>query len=599
MPANHPAAALAPLDARPPSVVAPPAPAAAVAAPRRSEHVVLLDERGRPSGSCPKATAHSRATPLHLAFSCHIVNRRGEVLLTRRALTKATWPGAWSNGCCGHPQLGESLRAAVVRRVREELAVTPVHLALAIPDFTYRAAMDDGVVEHELCPVVVALVDQHPVPDPAEVAELGWVPWASLVARARHAPGSLSPWCVAQVEELSRLGPDLHTWLVGTVGHSPHPHLDQVRVLSAPRPEPAPSPDPGSASPALEAVREPLQTLLGRFLAAERAELAAIDPALGTVVDEVAALVGAGGKRLRPAFVHWGHRATGAADDREVVQAAAAVELLHTFALLHDDVMDRSVQRRGRPAAHVAFAADHERAGRSGDGAWFGASAAVLAGDLTFVWADQLFDDLDVPPAAHARARRVFTTLRSEVIAGQYLDLRLASDPTADEEQARRVALLKSARYTVTRPLLLGAALAPRPVDATLRSALCTYGDAVGLAFQMRDDVLGLFGDPDETGKGCLDDLREGKRTLLLLRARRLTTPAGRRLLDARVGRPDLDEEAAAAVREVVADSGALASVETLVAAEHALAVDVLGAVPEPARGALEELAGLAVERRR
>jgi isopentenyl-diphosphate delta-isomerase type 1 len=559
--------------------------------------VVLLDERGRPRGYRPKASAHTRSTPLHLAFSCHVVNRRGEVLLARRAFSKTTWPGTWSNGCCGHPQLGESLRDAVTRRLGQELGVVATHLALAVPDFAYRAEMDDGVVEHELCPVVVALVDHEPTPDPAEVAEVSWVPWGSVLHRAERDPASLSPWCVAQVRELFRLAHDPFTWLVTTMDRPPHPSLDDATSLTPEGRLSPKAPPAAAASSALGPIQARLPALLDGFLADRRRDLTSIDQSLAAVADEVRALVDAGGKRLRPAFVHWGHRATGAPDSDEALRAAGAVELLHTFALLHDDVMDRSAVRRGRPSAHAAFAADHAGGGRSGDAAWFGTSAAVLAGDLTFVWADQLFDSIVAPPEAHARAREVFTALRAEVIAGQYLDLRLASDPAAHEEQARRVAVLKSARYTVTRPLLLGAALAPEPVPPTLLGALSTYGDAVGLAFQMRDDVLGLFGDPAETGKSDLDDLREGKRTLLLLRARRLTTPAGRRLLDAHVGRPDLDEAQAARIREVVADSGALASVEALVSAEHALAVAVLDGVPHPARVALEELAGLAIER--
>jgi len=221
----------------------------------------------------------------------------------------------------------------------------------------------------------------------------------------------------------------------------------------------------------------------------------------------------------------------------------------------------------------------------------------VLSGDLAFVWADELLEGASDDPATMARARQVFTTLRTEVIAGQYLDLELGGDTGAVEDDALHVALLKSARYTVTRPLLLGASLAPESGGRRVVGVLRAYGDAVGLAFQLRDDILGLFGDPAVTGKSCLDDLREGKRTVLVLRALRLATPAGQALLERSLGDPDLDEAGADRCREVVASSGALASIETLLALRHARAVRAIDRLDEPARGALGQLAALAIDR--
>lgn len=570
---------------------------------RLDEHVVLLDGLGRPTGTERKAEVHDRHTPLHLAFSCHIVQRDGSVLLTRRALHKPTWPGVWTNGCCGHPQLGETLREAVTRRLAEELGATPAAMVLALPDFTYRAEMGDGTVEHELCPVVVALVDLVGLPDPAEVADQVWTSWPDLVARAQNAPATLSPWCVEQVERLAVL-PSLTAWLDQARVNQPCDSLDSPITIAAPASAPTPR-AAARASGAIDHVSEPLASVLDEFLEQRATDVLALDPNLAEVTDEIQALVRAGGKRLRPAFVYWGHRATGAAHDDEVLRPAAAVELLHTFALLHDDVMDRSASRRGRLSAHAALAQLH-RVGLSVglDGAdhesdWFGVSAAILAGDLTYVWADELFESTALPAPVLHRARRVFTELRTEVIAGQYLDLRLAADAGAREQGAARVALLKSARYTVTRPLLLGAALGELDAAAHVHEALRTYGDAVGLAFQMRDDLLGLFGDPEETGKSTVDDLREGKRTVVMLRALRLADRAGRAVLERSLGDPTLDDAGAERVRDVVVRSGARASVEALVAAQHALAVDALdGVIPEPARSALRQMASLAVERR-
>ncbi len=292
--------------------------------------------------------------------------------------------------------------------------------------------------------------------------------------------------------------------------------------------------------------------------------------------------------------MYWGHRATGAPHDSGVVAVAAAVEMLHTFALLHDDVMDRAATRRGRPAATLEFAGRHRREGLAGDADWFGTSAAILAGDLAFLWADQLLDTAPVRASALGRARHHFTTLRAEVMAGQYLDLRLGDDRAGGVARAVASALLKSGRYTVTRPLAIGWSLAG---DRDVPDALTTYGDAVGLAFQMRDDVLGLFGDPVRTGKPDLDDLRAGKRTVLVERALALATPTQRAVLAAGLGDPLLDEEGVARCREVIAASGALASVEALVRDRHAAALEAVRELPEPACGALRSLAALAVER--
>ena len=329
------------------------------------EHVVLADAHGRPAGTAPKASVHHRETPLHLAFSCHVVDSSGRVLLARRAAGKRTWPATWSNACCGHPQLGETLREAVVRRLADELGLAPRRLGLAIPDFAYRAVMEDGTTEHELCPVVVAEVEGEPSPNRAEVDAVQWVGWDELRHRADAEPLSLSPWSVLQIEGLAALAPSPRQWLE----HSPHGGL-----LDHPVGRPAPL---AATTPARSS--RPWRRPVGRSRSAcspscapRAVRFGAADPGVGEIADAVRRLVERGGKRLRPAFVHWGHAATGAARDDRVVTVAAAVELLHTFALLHDDVMDRSATRRGAPAAHVTLAA--ARPGPSGhpEAGWFG-----------------------------------------------------------------------------------------------------------------------------------------------------------------------------------------------------------------------------------
>lgn len=556
-----------------------------------TEQVVLLDPAGRPTGTAPKASVHHRTTPYHLAFSVHVVGPDDRVLLSRRALTKRTWPGAWSNACCGHPRPGETLRTAVARRLREELGMTLTRLGLALPDFSYRAIMDDGTVEHELCPVLVAETYEEPRPDADEVAEVRWVDWPAVVGRARQRPQSLSPWSVAQIERLAALAPSPRSWLDGHGGHD----TETSAGIALDAPVVVPGDD--VATDPLAPVRDAVDSLLHDVLTDNHDELTALDAVLGAVGGEVRGLVEAGGKRLRPAFVYWGHRATGAGHDPAVMVPAAAVELLHTFALLHDDVMDRSSTRRGRPTAHEALAAEHGADGLRGDRRRFGASAAILAGDLAFVWADQVFDSTPLPAHVVERARRVYTRMRVEVMAGQYLDLHVADDPCATEEAAARVALLKSGRYTITRPLQIGAALGGG--GSELDEALVAYGDALGVAFQLRDDILGLFGDPDETGKSRLDDLREGKRTQLVLRALRLADPTGRRVLERSLGDSGLGEGSARRCREVIVGSGALASVEALVDGHRARALEAVAMLDPPARPALERLAHLVTHRSR
>ncbi|HVE92309.1 MAG TPA: polyprenyl synthetase family protein [Actinomycetota bacterium] len=300
------------------------------------------------------------------------------------------------------------------------------------------------------------------------------------------------------------------------------------------------------------------------------------------LVDELERLVTAGGKRLRPVFCYWGHIAAGGADGEPILQVAGALELLHTFAIVHDDVVDRSPLRRGGPAAHESLSAD--------GGGWFGVSAAVLAGDLAMVLADSLMSRAGFPPEAMGRARQMYDRMRVRAIAGEFLDLRASRDGFADEQQARRIARLKSGGYTVADPLAIGAALATD--DPDVQRVLSAYGLPLGEAFQIRDDILGVFGDPSVTGKDRDGDLREGKQTVLVAMARRLD-PRASAVLNAHLGRRDLDTQDAARVREAILESGALAAASDLISrlagdAVSAIDADVIGA---HAASALEDLA--------
>jgi isopentenyl-diphosphate delta-isomerase len=180
------------------------------------ESVVLLDEAGHASGTADKAAVHHDRTPLHLAFSCYLFNQDGQFLLTRRAESKRTFPGVWTNTCCGHPMPGEPMPGSVLRRLRTELGIGPARLELVLPRFRYQATMPNGVMENELCPVYAAYAGPSPfavAPDPAEVAEVRWVDWADFGEAVRSGRQPVSPWCAMQLGELAALGPKPLDWI--------------------------------------------------------------------------------------------------------------------------------------------------------------------------------------------------------------------------------------------------------------------------------------------------------------------------------------------------------------------------------------------------
>lgn len=365
---------------------------------------------------------------------------------------------------------------------------------------------------------------------------------------------------------------------------------------------------------------------------------ARVDARVDSVVDDLAgdlAHVGAeallaalrefssGGKRLRAAFCYWSWRAhapaagtagsasvSGVVDDpgatvaESVIGIGAALELFQAAALVHDDVMDDSDTRRGRPATHRAFAAQHLAEGWAGPAGQFGDSAAILLGDLALIAADRAFADAvtPLPASVQVAARRVYDLMRAEVIAGQYRDVLAqvvpwGADPTADEALARTVVRAKSARYSVEHPITLGAVVAgaaQEALDLARRAGL-----AIGEAFQLRDDLLGVFGDPATTGKPAGDDLREGKRTVLVARALRLADDAGRAALLAGLGRRDLTEADVARLRDVLRMSGAVDQVETLIDELAGPALEAIAAAPlaEPGRTMLGRLGRAAVDR--
>lgn len=338
-------------------------------------------------------------------------------------------------------------------------------------------------------------------------------------------------------------------------------------------------------------LRQRVGSTLRTFLTNQRSRATNLEPSLVGLIESLESLVLGGGKRLRPAFAYWGYRGAGGADSDAVVATLAALELVQASALIHDDVMDGSETRRGKPSMHRRYATMHTGSGWNGDPEAFGVATAILLGDLCLVWSDELLHSAGLDPSTLARARPVFDEMRTEVTLGQYLDVQAQAAGNTSKARASLVAQLKSAKYTIERPLLIGGAIAG--ADETLAAAYRAYGLPLGEAFQLRDDVLGVFGDPAVTGKPAGDDLREGKRTYLVAEAVQNATDADRSALLAGLGDQDLGEDGVTALREIIVRTGALERTEERIGSLHAKAVAALDTAPVEAE-ARDVLAGLA-----
>ncbi|OLT17865.1 isopentenyl-diphosphate delta-isomerase [Serinicoccus sp. CUA-874] len=536
--------------------------------------VVLVDEDGRALGTAPRQDVHTATTPRHRAFSLYLFDERGRVLLTRRALSKRTWPGVWTNACCGHPRPDEPDGAAVRRRLQEELGVDVTDLQLALPTFAYRATDASGIVENEVCPVFAGRVSGELLPDPAEVAEHLWVEWDDLVAGVRALPGVYSPWAAEQVPLLESerlrlpLRPGSSTDARATGGAEARGTLDRVEALIG---------DECSWTDQMWSTLAPSGPV----------DLIADEP--GDLPSWLRAVLTHGGKRLRPRMGHWGFVAAGGRlgsrchDD--LVRAAAALEMLHAFALIHDDVMDQSSTRRGAPAAHVVAAKRHRQGGGQGRAERFGENIAILLGDLAHSLADRLVNPLP------STMRDYWYELNLELIAGQRGDLTGSAAGRRDLAHAEAVAALKSGAYTIERPLQLGSLAAV--ADGEQREALSAYGRHLGRAFAWRDDILGVWGEPERTGKPSGDDLREGKTTLIwVLGSERLTGAAADAM--ARVGTDQARAEDVAVLQDALESAGVRQDLETRIREE----VEAAEAALRPGLLTEEGIAGLRDEAR-
>ena len=351
--------------------------------------------------------------------------------------------------------------------------------------------------------------------------------------------------------------------MTGPVEEDPSPPAEE---------NPSPPAEENPSPPAeLADIAARVETRLSEILDAERREWAGLDPSLDEPLGDLADLILGGGKRIRPAYCHWGWLLGGGDPSGDgALDGGCALEILHAFALAHDDVMDGSDTRRGTPTVWRKFVQRHRDRRWLGEDRRFGEAAAVLVGDMAMVLADRTLGRVS------PEARTVWDELRTELNMGQFLDVVGGARGSATAEEARRIIEHKTARYTVVRPLQLGAALAGR---SDLEVLLARHGRPVGMAFQLRDDVLGAFGDPVATGKPVGDDLREGKPTLLMALAKSAATPAQLKILQT-VG-SEMDDEAVAEVQQAIIDTGALTSLEAEIAGLLDAALAALEALPD------------------
>ena len=325
-------------------------------------------------------------------------------------------------------------------------------------------------------------------------------------------------------------------------------------------------------------------------------ELRAIGPELDSVAAALIDFVD-GGKRFRPIFAYLGYLATGASSQRFKLVACSSLELVHICALIHDDLMDGSDTRRKKPAIHRQFSDLHRKQSYQGDADRFGAAAAILLGDLALVWADRILADSGITSEELFRTMPIFNVMRDELMAGQYLDVLEGALATTSVERSLRVARFKSGKYSIERPLHFGAALAGAEIQ--FFDHLSKYGLPLGEAFQLRDDILGVFGESSITGKPAGDDLREGKRTVMIAMTHARATKEQNEKLNQLFGKSNLNESEISTLRGIITETGALGECERLIESLASQASDALDLSPidNEIKKRLEEMIMLATKR--
>jgi geranylgeranyl diphosphate synthase type I len=354
------------------------------------------------------------------------------------------------------------------------------------------------------------------------------------------------------------------------------------------------------ARTAIDEVRVEVKSALTDFLGNQRTYLASIASDLLPVCDALDEFLLDGGKRFRPLFGYAGLIAAGGSATQKEIKALSSLELLQACALIHDDLMDGSDTRRGKPSIHRHFENLHQKSALDGIASQFGEAAAVLLGDLALVWSDHMLNTSGLDSHILQSVHAVHDEMRIELMAGQYLDVREAGERKHSVERSLRIARYKSGKYSIERPLHMGAVMAQSKNSFETREALSAYGLPLGEAFQLRDDMLGVFGDPDVTGKPAGDDLREGKRTALIAMTLEGLDGDDQALLLAELGNPDLTTAQIEELRTLIRKSGAVEKAESLIDSLMNVALTAVQSplITEEGRALLIAMAHAAVSRR-
>jgi geranylgeranyl diphosphate synthase type I len=317
------------------------------------------------------------------------------------------------------------------------------------------------------------------------------------------------------------------------------------------------------AFPGISELRRLIDVELETFTVNRAAELKAMDAFLTPVAEALCDFVTDGGKRFRPTFAYLGFLGAGKEPSDSALKACSALELVHVCALIHDDVMDGSDSRRNKPALHKQFERLHSQNSYLGNSERFGVAAAILLGDLALSWSDQMISESGIGEFQFTSAIPIFHEMRAELMAGQYLDVLEGALGKSDLNRSRKIARYKSGRYSIERPLRFGAALAG--ASESLQNSLSDFGLPLGEAFQLRDDILGIFGNSEVTGKPSGDDIREGKRTVLIAMTAERSSEASKAKIEAAMGNPELSAIQVAEIQKLIEDSGALSECELLI----------------------------------
>lgn len=344
-------------------------------------------------------------------------------------------------------------------------------------------------------------------------------------------------------------------------------------------------------------MRSAVEEELSIFLNRESAYLNSISSDLSPVSDSLTSFLLDSGKRLRPLFAYAGFVAAGGNLEKSAIRTMAALELLQACALIHDDLMDGSDTRRGKPSIHRHFESVHVQEQLDGFAPQYGLSAAVLLGDLALVWSDQMLNTAGLTTEQFARVLPFYNEMRVELMAGQFLDIHEQTQKDTSVERSMKIARYKSGKYTIERPLHLGAAMTSSSKEVT--DALSAYGLPLGEAFQLRDDLLGVFGDPSVTGKPAGDDLREGKRTVLIAMTHERQSPAQLEICKKYFGKPDIDAEGVAILQDIIESTGARAELEATIdrLTDQALTAAQSQVFTDDGKALLVELANIATKR--